>query len=689
MNILCEGMNVDIKRSDGRVHGACISKVNEHKSAVHVEWYEGGETKGKELPIKTILSTNPMLAQMYQKACTNAMTASTLSNDFGSGGVTKGLNTPAEEPSIRPNGKTSVKNTMFVAPTDFSKKLVDQTVLYDEEAVRRELNAEFHHPSNGLRMPAKSQTVISIEKLAKEREERRARQQEEKKQKEKIDDKNPNWEYYKLIRDYQASLNFRPTQSNGTVGDKKIAVCVRVRPLSDKETKRNEIEVVSTVNCKSLIVHQPQSKVDTTKFIQNSPFDFDCVFDEHSGNEDVYKATIQPLIQTFFEQGFVTCFAYGQTGSGKTFTMSGAKGGAENNSSGIYGRTAKEIFDRLNHPSLKRTGMYIDCAFFEIYGNKAYDLLNNRTELRVLADNKDEVQIMGLKVQKTISDTEVLAVIRKGILKRVSGQTSANATSSRSHAIFQFLLKTKDDKVYGKFSLVDLAGNERGADTGTSDIQTRREGAAINKSLLALKECIRHMSDPTKDHVPFRNSSLTQFLKDSFIGKNSKLCMIAMISPAIGSCEATLNTLRYAFAVKQLLGETDMMEDDGQDFEVYDDPLEDAKYAAGSGNAFQQNSDEKIEECKDVVVEAVEKTVKKINLLSSNFERFVARGKKGGQSGSEVESYSKDLANFVTLFKEQTASLTSELEQQCTNLNECLQLENRKPNGTKQGGRFL
>ena len=104
----------------------------------------------------------------------------------------------------------------------------------------------------------------------------------------------------------------------------------------------------------------------------------------------------------------------------------------------------------------------------------------------------------------------------------------------------------------GRLTFIDLAGSERGADTNQASRTTRMEGAEINTSLLALKEVIRALAvGGTMQHIPFRGSKLTQVLKESFVGKNSRTVMIACVAPNLSNCEHTLNTLRYADRVKE------------------------------------------------------------------------------------------------------------------------------------------
>ena len=167
-------------------------------------------------------------------------------------------------------------------------------------------------------------------------------------------------------------------------------------------------------------------------------------------------------------------------------------------------------------------------------GGQVYDLLNERHLLRVMENRKRKVCVTGLKEMKMTCPQDILDALEMGNELRATGATSANDRSSRSHAIFQILLRHPGkyrNPLHGKLSLVDLAGSERGADTAHSDRRTRIEGAQINKSLLALKECIRALSN-AKRHKPFRASKLTQVLKDSFVG-NSKTVMIATVRSRI------------------------------------------------------------------------------------------------------------------------------------------------------------
>ncbi|KAK1281377.1 Diatom spindle kinesin 1 [Acorus gramineus] len=335
----------------------------------------------------------------------------------------------------------------------------------------------------------------------------------------------------------------------------KIKVVVRKRPLNKKEVSRKEDDIVTVHNNAYLSVHEPKLKVDLTAYVEKHEFCFDAVLDEYVNNDEVYRATVEPIIPTIFQRTKATCFAYGQTGSGKTFTMQP-----------LPIRASEDIVRLLHHPNYRSQKFRLWLSYFEIYGGKLYDLLSDRRKLCMREDGRQQVCIVGLQ-EFEVSDVQVVKdFIEKGNASRSTGSTGANEESSRSHAILQLAIKKHNEvieskryndgnelrggKVIGKISFIDLAGSERGADTTDNDRQTRIEGAEINKSLLALKECIRAL-DNDQIHIPFRGSKLTEVLRDSFVG-NSRTVMISCISPNAGSCEHTLNTLRYADRVKSL-----------------------------------------------------------------------------------------------------------------------------------------
>jgi len=321
----------------------------------------------------------------------------------------------------------------------------------------------------------------------------------------------------------------------------KIKVAVRKRPRNARES-RNDKDIVECRSLQHMVVKELRTKVDLTKYIEEHNFLFDHVFDEDCTNEDVYTRSVQPMVEAVFSGAKVTCFAYGQTGSGKTHTMMGPT--RDPSIPGLYLLAIQDIFDMLS------PGQFVTVSFYEIYCGKLYDLLNNRSNLYAREDGKQNVCIVGLKEDVVHDVDNLMEALQAGLQIRTTGQTGANLDSSRSHAILQIAIKNERGKLHGKISFIDLAGSERGADTTSQNRKTRMDGAEINKSLLALKECIRAL-DQDKKHTPFRGSKLTQVLKDSFTG-NCRTLMIGNIAPTLSACEHTLNTLRYADRVKEL-----------------------------------------------------------------------------------------------------------------------------------------
>uniref|UniRef100_A0A671UYR1 Kinesin-like protein n=1 Tax=Sparus aurata TaxID=8175 RepID=A0A671UYR1_SPAAU len=521
----------------GRIHQAMVTSLNEDNESVTVEWIENGDTKGKEvshhlLPPKA--SVAPACAFIFHS---NYYTI------------------------IQRHSGHLV--CVYYSPTRLHPLYTD---VHDLTGLKKQFGRRKRHflhtkkgywqyPVKGSRVTVslvfmaarrKSNCVKEVEKLQEKRERRRLQQQElREKRAQEVDTTIPNYEIMYMIRDFRASLDYRPLTTADLIEEHRICVCVRKRPLNKKELSMKDLDVITIPSKDVVMVHEPKQKVDLTRYLENQTFRFDYAFDDSTTNEMVYRFTARPLVETIFERGMATCFAYGQTGSGKTHTMGGDFSGKNQDcSKGVYALAARDVFLMLKKPNYKKLDLQVYATFFEIYSGKVFDLLNRKAKLRVLEDGKQQVQVVGLQEKEVKCTEDVLKLIEVGNSCRTSGQTSANAHSSRSHAVFQIILRRKG-KMHGKFSLIDLAGNERGADTSSADRQTRLEGAEINKSLLALKECIRALGR-NKPHTPFRASKLTQVLRDSFIGENSRTCMIATISPGMTSCENTLNTLRYA-----------------------------------------------------------------------------------------------------------------------------------------------
>ena len=329
----------------------------------------------------------------------------------------------------------------------------------------------------------------------------------------------------------------------------KIRVIVRKRPANHREYAQNDIDIISTKNKNTIIVKELKNKFDLTKYIEEHKFTFDRTYDENSSNQLIYNEMLKPMIEAAFNKTKISCFAYGQTGSGKTYTMLGnnhIKNDIGPQVPGLYLLSCIDLFNFLK----QRPNLELWVSFYEIYCNKLFDLLNNKNILQAREDGKGNICIVGLLEKQTKNIEELLDIIDFGLNSRTVGITGANLDSSRSHAILQINIKTKEKEIYSKVSFIDLAGSERAVDTIDTNKKTKIDGAEINKSLLALKECIRAL-DLEKRHKPFRGSKLTLVLRDSFMG-NCQTLMIANISPCLSCSEHTLNTLRYADRVKEL-----------------------------------------------------------------------------------------------------------------------------------------
>uniref|UniRef100_A0A3B3Z929 Kinesin-like protein n=1 Tax=Periophthalmus magnuspinnatus TaxID=409849 RepID=A0A3B3Z929_9GOBI len=345
-------------------------------------------------------------------------------------------------------------------------------------------------------------------------------------------------------------------KDTGESKDQQLTVALRIRPLSDAELEESATIVAHRVDQQMVVLMDPLEDPDDVLRANRSrekTYMFDVAFDYSASQEEVYRATTKGLIEGLISGYNATVFAYGPTGCGKTYTMLGT-----DKEPGIYVRTLNDLFRAIEETSDDM--LYsVSMSYLEIYNEMIRDLLNPASGfLDLREDSKGVIQVAGITEVSTINAQEIMELLVKGNRQRTQEPTAANQTSSRSHALLQVSVKQQSrsphlqqEVRFARLFMIDLAGSERAAQTQNRG-QRLKEGAHINRSLLALGNCINALSDKNgHKYVNYRDSKLTRLLKDS-LGGNSRTVMIAHISPASTAFEESRNTLTYADRAKSI-----------------------------------------------------------------------------------------------------------------------------------------
>ncbi|BBN02137.1 kinesin family member 19 [Marchantia polymorpha subsp. ruderalis] len=336
-----------------------------------------------------------------------------------------------------------------------------------------------------------------------------------------------------------------------------LLVAVRCRPITHREKDKSR-DILRVVDDKVVVVLDPDTQKEYLDRVQGrskeKKYAFDIAFGASATNQDVYRITVGSMVEGVVRGLNATVFAYGATGSGKTHTMAGTP-----EDPGLMVLSLQAIFGLIVKQEAEHE-FDVTCSYLEVYNEVIYDLLEPRSGHLELREDPDQgITVAGLKRIQVSSAEKILELLNQGNARRKTESTDANATSSRSHAVLEIVVKRKQRNTYraqvlrGKLALVDLAGSERASETNNAG-QKLRDGANINRSLLALANCINALGKTQKKglaYVPYRNSKLTRLLKDGLSG-NSRTVMVATVSSGDDQYHQTINTLKYADRAKEI-----------------------------------------------------------------------------------------------------------------------------------------
>jgi len=279
---------------------------------------------------------------------------------------------------------------------------------------------------------------------------------------------------------------------------------------------------------------------------RHKKYDFDYIFGQRTMQSEVYEE-VSLLIQSMLRGNNICIISYGQTCTGKTYTIQGPPNGAQ---PGIALRAAKELFDILfvcDKEKPKNSQSKLSLSIIEIYNESIFNLLGEDCPLLNIYENSsNNLVIPDLNPINIENYNEAAKLFKLSAKLRKTKEAGSNDRSSRSHCIYTFHLKSVEGEktIRSKLHIIDLAGSERlSKNVGVMDDNLKKEAISINMSLSSLSNVLNSIASKS-NHVPYRDSKLTHFLKES-LNENYNILLLLHVSPNIKDLSETFSTLEF------------------------------------------------------------------------------------------------------------------------------------------------
>ena len=99
-------------------------------------------------------------------------------------------------------------------------------------------------------------------------------------------------EFEKLVREKKNLVEIGTCETHSVSTEAKISVCVRKRPIFEKEVLNGEIDCVSAVNPHA-IIYETKKRIDGyTKYIDLNEFLFDNAYNEFEDTETLFSSSV-------------------------------------------------------------------------------------------------------------------------------------------------------------------------------------------------------------------------------------------------------------------------------------------------------------------------------------------------------------------------------------------------------------